>query len=104
LSVTPEKPDFNKIVTDNIINMKKRTSQIKGEFTDNLTDIISENFKNFFQLAQQLVAQIEMREKNLTDIRATLDKYEQAHPELKIALEAKDPKKSLSPTIKKQGK
>jgi len=87
MSNIPQKPDFNKLVTDNLTNMKRRTSQIKGETMDNLTDVISDNFKQFFQIAQQLIGQMEQKDKQIGDLQKKLETYESAHPELKIAQE-----------------
>ena len=84
--------------------MKKRTSQIKGEFTDNLTEAISKNFEQFYQIGTQLVAQIDMKDKEIAELKETLNKYETAHPELKIKIEDTKKAKTLSPETKVKSK
>ena len=93
------------MLEQNLLNMKKRTSQIKGEFTDNLTDAISKNFEQFYQIGSQLVAQIDQKDKEIITLKGTLEKYESAHPELKIKMDnGKGKMKTVSPQVKKQGK
>ena len=89
-----EKPDFGKILETNLVNMKKRTSQIKGELNDGLTDVISENFKSFFNIGQQLVAQIGQRDQKFELLSKELEVVYNAHPELKVAKEAEAKKKA----------
>ena len=84
-----EKPNWNELVNNQLLNMKKRTAQIKGEATDTLTEVIAENFKAFSQIGQQLSSQIDQREKTIEVMQKTIDEYESAHPELKIAREKK---------------
>ena len=81
-------PNFAQMVENQLLNMKKRTSQIKGELQDGITEAIAENFKTFYQISQQLTAQIDQRDKTIADIQSKLDKCYNAHPELKIAEEA----------------
>ena len=88
-NVKPKEPNWNELVNNQLINLKKRTSQIKGETMDNLTEIIAEDFKAFSQIAQQLVAQIDQRDKTIVVQNKTIEDYESAHPELKIAREKK---------------
>ena len=85
------------MVSDQLLQMKKRTSQLKGELNDGLTDIISDNFRSFFQISQQLTAQIDNRDKTIEAMQKTIDEYESAHPELKIAREK-------AKTVKSAGK
>ena len=84
-----QKPNFQQMVEQQLLQMKKRTSQLKGELNDGLTDIISDNFKSFYQIGQQLTAQIDQRDKTIVVMQKTIDDYESAHPELKIAREKK---------------
>ena len=84
-----DKPNFGKMVEQQLIQMKKRTSQLKGELSDGLTETIADNFKNFYQISQQLVAQIDQKDKIIVSMQKTIDEYESAHPELKIAREKK---------------
>ena len=88
-NLKPKEPNWNELVNNQLINLKKRTSQIKGETMDNLTEIIAEDFKAFSQIAQQLVAQIDQRDKTIVVQNKTIEDYESAHPELKIAREKK---------------
>ena len=88
-NIAQQPPDFGKIVEQQVMNMKKRTSQIKGELTDGLTEINAKNFEQFYQIATQLVAQITMRDKQIEELNKTLEKYESAHPELKIKIAPK---------------
>ncbi len=96
-NIKPKDPNWNQLVNDQLINLKKRTSQIKGETMDNLTEVIAENFKAFSQIAQQLVAQIDQRDKTIVVQNKTIEDYERAHPELKINLQKKE-------TVKVSGK
>ncbi len=98
-------PNFSQIVEQNLLNMKKRTSQVKGEYNDNLTEVIADNFKSFYQISQQLIAQMTQKDKEIGDLKKTLEKYESAHPELKITLDKKDPKmKTVTPENTAKGK
>ncbi len=74
------------MLEQNLLSMKKRTSQIKGEYNDNLTEVIAKNFEQFYQMGAQLVAQIDLKDKEIVELKKTLEKYESAHPELKIKL------------------
>ena len=104
VSVNKDPPNFGQIVEQNLINMKKRTSQIKGEYNDNLTEVIADNFKNFYQISQQLIAQMGQKDKQIADLTKNLEAYEQAHPELKIKLEGTKKAKTISPENKIKGK
>ena len=104
---SPETPNFSQMVEQNLLTMKKRTSQIKGEYNDNLTEIIAKNFEQFYQLASQLVAQIDLRDKKLVEVEKSLADIYQGHPEIKIAMDKSNGKgkmKSVSPNVKQQGK
>jgi len=90
--MSTEKPNFAQISETQIMNMKKRTSQIKGELLDGLTDIISKNFEQTFQFTQQLCSQIDQRDKKIVEVEAKLEKCYNAHPELKITEEAEKKK------------
>lgn len=96
-------PNFSQMVEQQLLQMKKRTSQIKGELQDGITDVISDNFKSFYQIAQQLTGQIDQRDKTITEIEKKLEKCYNAHPELKIAeeAEAKKATEKLAKNIKK---
>ena len=92
LNQTPDKPNFSQMVEQNLLSMKKRTSQIKGELMDGLTEAIAKNFEQTFQLSQQLVAQIDQRDNKITELEKKLEEVYSAHPELKITQEAKNDK------------
>lgn len=96
-------PNFSQMVEQQLLQMKKRTSQIKGELQDGITDVISDNFKSFYQIAQQLTGQIEQRDKTIAEIEKKLEKCYNAHPELKISeeAEAKKATEKLAKNIKK---
>ena len=90
-------PNWNQLVNDQLINLKKRTAQIKGETMDTLTEVIAEDFKAFSQIAQQLAAQIEQRDKTIEAQGKELEGIYQGHPEIKIANTKKE-------TVKVSGK
>lgn len=85
-------PNWNQIIENNILNMKKRTSQIKGEMTDGLTEVIAKNFEQFYQIGQQLAGQIEQKDKEIVSLKKDLEEVYTAHPELKITKEAQKKK------------
>ncbi len=87
--IPPGPPNWSQLVEQNLLRMKKQTSQQKGETMDTLTEMIAENFKQFYQIGQQLTAQIDQRDKTILAMQKTIDEYESAHPELKIAREKK---------------
>ena len=87
MSNNQKEPNWNELVNNQLLNMKKRTAQVKGEAMDGLTEIIADDFKGFSQIAQQLVGQIDQRDKTIVAMQKTIDNYESAHPELKIAQE-----------------
>ena len=89
IQTPPAPPNWSQLVEQNLLRMKKTTSQMKGETMDNLTELIAENFKQFYQIGQQLTAQIDQRDKTIVAMQKTIDEYESAHPELKIAREKK---------------
>lgn len=96
-------PNFAQMVENQLLNMKKRTSQIKGELQDGITEAIAENFKTFYQISQQLTAQIDQRDKQIVELEKKLEDVYNAHPELKIAEEAKNKaKKQTIVEAKKQ--
>lgn len=82
-------PNFAQILEQNLMSMKKRTSQIKGELNDGLTDVISKNFEQMFQIGQQLTGQIDHKDKEIESLKKELEDVYSAHPELKIAKEKK---------------
>ena len=90
-------PNFSQMVEQQLLQMKKRTSQIKGELNDGITETIADNFKSFYQIAQQLTGQIDQRDKQIVELEKDLEAVYNAHPELKIAAEAK--KKTKNETI-----
>ena len=92
-----EKPNWNELVNNQLLNMKKRTAQVKGEAMDGLTEIIADDFKGFSQIAQQLVGQIDQKDKKIADLEKKLEDVYNAHPELKIKAESKE-------TVKVSGK
>ena len=85
-------PNFAQILEQNLMSMKKRTSQIKGELNDGLTDVISKNFEQMFQIGQQLTGQIDHKDKEIESLKKELEDVYSAHPELKIAKEKKSKK------------
>ena len=88
----PQAPNFSQILEQNLMSMKKRTSQIKGELNDGLTETISKNFEQFYQLGQQLTGQIDAKDKEIESLKKELEDVYNAHPELKVAKEKKSKK------------
>lgn len=85
-----EKPNYPKLLQDNLLQMKKMTSQIKGEHNDALTEAIAKNFENFNSMGISLTNEIAQREGKIVELEKELDDVYTAHPELKIAKEKKD--------------
>ncbi len=65
---------------------------------DGLTEINTKNFEQFFQIGQQLVGQMDQKDKQIENLEKKLGEYESAHPELKIATEKA--KKEATPKTK----
>jgi len=77
-----KEPNWNQMIEQNLIDVKMRTSMIKGEMTDSLTEMISENLKQFLQIDQQLTQRIEEKDKEIADLKKQLEEKKLIFPQI----------------------
>ena len=77
-----KEPNWNQMIEQNLIDVKMRTSMIKGEMTDSLTEMISENLKQFLQIDQQLTQRIEEKDKEIEDLKKQLEEKKLIFPQI----------------------
>ncbi len=72
--------------------LKRRISQVAGETQQMTSDAMSQTFEQVMHSCQQLFQQIQAKDSQIAEITVKLETCYQAHPELKITMEAEEKK------------